>query len=218
MFNNYLYMEKKYISLTFDDGPTVGITDRVLDILEEYGAKASFFLIGDQVTKETEYLVKRAHSMGCSIENHSKTHGFMTEQSVEQIKDEIEYTTDKIIELTGEEPKFFRPPYIVYDQKMYDNIDLVFISGYGYEDWVPEVDAATRIERILEMARPGQICLLHDMKDNEATVEAIKVVIPMLQEQGYEFVNIRELFEKMNTIPARNVTYMCTDEVRKNYE
>lgn len=211
-------MEKKYISLTFDDGPTIGITDKVLDVLEENGITASFFLIGNQVTEDTEYLVKRAYDMGCSIENHTKTHPFMTEQSVEEIREEIEYTTNKIVEITGEEPQFFRPPYIVYDQKMYDTIDLAFISGYGYEDWVPEVDTQTRIDRILESARNGQICLLHDMEDNMQTVEAIKVIIPKLKEQGYEFVNIRELFEKTNVTPVRNVVYMCTDEVRKNYE
>ena len=73
--------EKKLVALTFDDGPTVGITDRVLDVLEENHAVASFFLIGQQITEETEYLVKRAHDMGCTIENHSKTHQSMPKQS-----------------------------------------------------------------------------------------------------------------------------------------
>lgn len=210
--------EKKYISLTFDDGPTIGITDKVLDILEENHVTASFFLIGELVTKETEYLVKRAYDMGCSIENHSKTHQFMTKLSEETIREEIKYTTDKIVEITGQEPMFFRPPYIVYDQKMYDNIDLFFICGYGCEDWVLEVSTQDRIDRMLEAAKPGQMILLHDMKDNINTVEALKVIIPKLKEQGYEFVNIRELFEKTGVTPVKNVTYMCADEVRKNYE
>ena len=62
----------KYISLTFDDGPTVGITDQVLDILEEEKVTASFFLIADRITPDTEYLMKRALSLGCTLENHSR--------------------------------------------------------------------------------------------------------------------------------------------------
>lgn len=56
--------DKKLVALTFDDGPTVGITDQVLDVLQENEIVASFFLIGQQITDETRYLVKRAHDMG----------------------------------------------------------------------------------------------------------------------------------------------------------
>ena len=63
--------QKKLVALTFDDGPTAGITDKVLDVLKENGVVASFFLIGNNVTDSTAPLVKRAHDMGCSIENHS---------------------------------------------------------------------------------------------------------------------------------------------------
>ena len=110
--------EKKLVALTFDDGPTVGITDRVLDVLEENHAVASFFLIGQQITEETEYLVKRAHDMGCTIENHSKTHQSMPKQSEQEIVDEIKETSDRIEKIVEEKPEFFRPPYIDYDQKM----------------------------------------------------------------------------------------------------
>ena len=126
--------DKKLVALTFDDGPTVGITDQVLDILQENEVVASFFLIGQQITAETRYLVKRAHDMGCSVENHSKTHQSMPKQNEKEIVEEIRYTSDLIEEITGEKPEFFRPPYIDYDQKMYDLIDLGFICGYGCED------------------------------------------------------------------------------------
>ena len=100
-------MEKKLVALTFDDGPTVGITNQVLDVLKEEEIVASFFLIGELVTEETRYLVKRAHDMGCTIENHSKTHQFMTKQSESEIVEEITYTTKLIQEITGEAPEFF---------------------------------------------------------------------------------------------------------------
>lgn len=206
--------DKKLVALTFDDGPTIGITDQVLDVLQENEVVASFFLIGQQITDETRYLVKRAHDMGCSVENHSKTHQSMPKLSSQEILDEIQYTTDLIKEITGEEPEFFRPPYIDYDQKMYDLIDLIFICGYGCEDWEPSVTTQERIERVLHDANPGFIILLHDMVGNTNTVEAIKTIIPELKKQGYEFVTIRELFRKSGVKPQRNVIYMGVNEVR----
>ena len=209
---------KKLVALTFDDGPTIGITDQVLDVLQENEVVASFFLIGQQITDETRYLVKRAYDMGCSIENHSKTHQSMPKQSRQEIVEEIQYTSDLIEEITGEKPEFFRPPYIDYDQKMYDLIDLGFICGYGCEDWVPSVTVKERVDRVLHDANPGFIVLLHDMSDNTNTVEAIKIIIPELKKQGYEFVTIRELFQMSGVKPQKNVIYMGVNEVRKNYQ
>lgn len=209
---------KKLVALTFDDGPTIGITDQVLDVLQENEVVASFFLIGQQITDETRYLVKRAHDMGCSIENHSKTHQSMPKQSRQEIVEEIQYTSDLIEEITGEKPEFFRPPYIDYDQKMYDLIDLGFICGYGCEDWVPSVTVKERVDRVLHDANPGFIVLLHDMSDNTNTVEAIKIIIPELKKQGYEFVTIRDLFQMSGVKPQKNVIYMGVNEVRKNYQ
>lgn len=208
--------DKKFVALTFDDGPTVGITDQVLDILQENEVVASFFVIGQQITDETGYLVKRAHDMGCSVENHSRTHRSMPKLSREEIVSEIQYTSDRIEEITGEKPEFFRPPFIDYDRKMYDLIDLGFICGYGCEDWVPSVTAQERIDRVLQVANSGFIVLLHDMKDNYNTVEAIKTIIPELKKQGYEFVTVRELFRRSGVKPQRNVTYMGANEVRED--
>ncbi len=200
--------EKKLVALTFDDGPSVGTTDKVLDVLKENDIVASFFLIGQKITEESAYLVKRAHDMGCTIENHSKTHPGMTGLTDEQILEEISYTTNKIEEITGEKPAFFRPPYIDYDQRLFDLVDLGFICGYGCEDWQPEVSAEERTRRILEQAHPGFIILVHDMEGNTRTIEAIKKIIPTLKEQGYEFVTIRDLFAKSGKAPERNTLYM----------
>ncbi len=200
--------EKKLVALTFDDGPSVGTTDKVLDVLKENDIVASFFLIGQKITEESAYLVKRAHDMGCTIENHSKTHPGMTGLTDEQILEEISYTTNKIEEITGEKPAFFRPPYIDYDQRLFDLVDLGFICGYGCEDWQPEVSAEERTRRILEQAHPGFIILVHDMEGNTRTIEAIKKIIPALKEQGYEFVTIRDLFAKSGKAPERNTLYM----------
>lgn len=188
-------VEKKYIALTFDDGPNTTTTNDVLDVLEQYGIKGSFFLIGNNINPETEVVVKRAYDMGCDIENHSKSHSYMNEMTVDEIKEETDYVTEYIEKITGERPQFFRPPYIAINNTMYDNIDLTFIAGFGCNDWDDKVTADRRAKVIIRQAQDGGIILLHDAQGNSKTVEALHTIIPELQAQGYEFVTISELFE-----------------------
>ena len=195
------------ISLTFDDGPNTVITPQVLDILEKEGIVASFFLIAQNITPESADIVRRARAMGCDIENHTVTHPFMNKLSLEEILSEVRVCTEKIVEITGEAPEFFRPPFIAVNQEMYDNIDLTFICGQGCEDWVPEVTAEQRAERVLAAAEDGQIVLLHDMQWNQNTVEALKTIIPELKKRGYEFVTVPQLFELKNITPRRGWLY-----------
>lgn len=196
-----------HIALTFDDGPNTEITPRVLDILEENGVRASFFLIADAITPESAKVARRAWKMGCEINNHSKTHDFMDRMAPETIREEIADCTQKIVEITGVPPRFFRPPYIAVNQTLYDNVDLTFICGVGCEDWVPQVTARQRIDRILASAKDGDILLLHDMPGNENTVEAIRTVIPELKKRGFEFVTCGELFACKGVTPERGKIY-----------
>ncbi len=195
------------IALTFDDGPNTEITPRILDILKENNTVASFFLIAGNITPESAEVVRRAKAMGCEIENHSLTHGFMDQMTPEEIRHEVKACTDRIIEITGEPPKFFRPPYIAVSQTMHEQIDLTFICGAGCEDWVPAVSAQERVDRVLAHAEDGQIILLHDMPGNENTVEAVRVIIPELKKRGFELVTVSRLFEKAGVTPVRGVLY-----------
>ena len=195
------------IALTFDDGPNTVITPRVLDILEENGAVGTFFLIAQNITPESAEVVRRAKAMGCDIENHSLTHGFMDKMTVEEIRAEVQACTDRIVEITGTEPKFFRPPFIAVNRAMYDNIGLTFICGAGCEDWVPTVTAQQRAERVLANAEDGQIVLLHDMQWNQYTVEALKVIVPELKKRGFRFVTCAQLFEEKGVTPQHGWLY-----------
>ena len=195
------------IALTFDDGPNTVITPQVLDILEKEGIVASFFLIAQNITPESAEVVRRAKAMGCDIENHTVTHPFMDKLSVEEIREEVQTCTDRIVEITGRVPQFFRPPCIAVSQAMYDNIDLTFICGMGCEDWVPAVTAQERIDRVLANAADGQIVLLHDMEWNVNTVEALKTIIPELKKRGYEFATVSQIFKMKNVTPKRGWLY-----------
>lgn len=199
--------EPKLIALTFDDGPNTTTTNEVLDILEEYNAKASFFLIGTNINEKSAESVKRAYNMGCEIDNHSKTHPNMGAMSAEDIKAQVEYVDEKVIEIIGEPTKFFRPPFIDVSQTMYDTIDIPFICGIDCQDYMANVTAQERADYILNGAKDGIIVLLHDASGNSQTVDALKIAMPELVEQGYEFVTLTELFERQGETPKRNMIY-----------
>ncbi|MCM1227464.1 MAG: polysaccharide deacetylase family protein [Clostridium sp.] len=199
--------DTKLIALTFDDGPNTTTTNDVLDILEEYNAKASFFLIGTNINEESAKSVKRAYDMGMEIDNHSKTHGNMSKMSEEEVKAEILYVDEKVMEITGEPTKFFRPPFIDVSDSLYDAIDLPFICGIDCQDYMENVTAQERAEYIMNGAKDGIIVLLHDAAGNQQTVEALRIVMPQLIEQGYEFVTLTELFERQGETPKDHILY-----------
>lgn len=185
----------KYIALSFDDGPNTTITPMVLDVLEENGVKASFFVIGQNINEESAVVMQRAAAMGCTIENHSMTHQRMSRFDEQTIKDEIAKTDALVEKYVGRTPKFFRPPYIDHNPLMHDTIAKIFISGVGCNDWVKEVTAEQRLETMLNTIKDGDIFLLHDFEGNENTVEALKKLIPEMKRRGFTFVTIPEIFE-----------------------
>lgn len=199
--------ERKVIALTFDDGPNTVTTPQVLEKLGKYGAVASFFLVGDNITSESAKVAKMAYEMGCELNNHSRTHSAMPQLSPEEMRDEIAFTSERITQITGEAPRFFRPPYIAISEPMYENIDLPFIAGIGAEDWLDEVSADERSARILAQARDGDIILLHDMEGNFRTVQALDKIIPGLIAAGFELVTVTELFSAKRVTPRHGVTY-----------
>lgn len=204
-------MEKKLCALTFDDGPNTDTTPLVLEKLWKYGITATFFIVGNNIDEDSEQVVKKASDMGCEICNHSRTHSAMPELSAEDIRAEIEFTSGEIERITGKRPKFFRPPYIAVNSTMYENIDLTFIAGIGAEDWLPEVTAEERAEKILAQIKDGAVILLHDMSGNTPTVEALDIIIPALKEE-YEFVTVSKLFELSGVTPKKGIVYSFTSQ------
>lgn len=200
---------EKLIALTFDDGPNTTTTVKMLDMLEKHDITASFFVNGMHIDDESAKVMKRAHDMGCDIENHSFSHLAMSSLTEEEIVKEIESTSTLIEKYTGEAPEFFRPPYIAYNDEMFDIIPLTFICGSNCEDWLPEISAQERARRQIEAAVDGGIILMHDFEGNDATAEALDILIPALKEKGYRFVTVSELFRIKNVelTPHNGVIY-----------
>jgi len=201
------WAQKKLIALSFDDGPNTTTTVDMLNMLKKHKVKASFFVIGKNITPESAKIMQEVYKYGCSIENHSYTHSAMPSLSADSIKSEIAMTSALIKKYIGKDPQFFRPPYIAVNQVMYDNIELPFICGSGCDDWMPEVSAKERAERTIKNAKHGQIVLLHDMNGNKNTVDALDIIIPELKKQGFKFVTVPELFKKCKVATQRNKIY-----------
>ena len=204
--------DEKIIALTFDDGPGITTTTQILDILQKYDVPASFFVIGNNINRQTAEVMRRAVSMGCEIQNHSRSHQDMTTMTAEEITAEIKFTSDKIAEVVGKAPEFFRPPYIAVNDLMRETVGLPFIQGVGAEDWLDSVTAKMRRDRILLQVKDGIVILLHDKEGNFRTVDAVEMLIPKLKSEGYRFVTVSGLFKEKGITPKVGAMYTTVFE------
>lgn len=195
----------KFVALTFDDGPST-LTPRILDILEKYDATATFFVIGGQVDATTEPTIRRAVALGCEVGSHSFTHPYMTKLSEKEQRMQSEQTI-AAIEQYAPTPRYFRPPYMDADEVTHNVVPQIFIGGYCPSDWDANVSVEERIKGLLENAEDGLIFILHDFKDNNSTAEALAVVIPALQKQGYALVSVGELFAIKGIEAKKGIIY-----------
>lgn len=185
--------EKPMIALTFDDGPHYQQTPRLLEILEKYDVKSTFFILGDRVTwgESNETALKAVYDAGHEVGSHTYTHAHLKTLSAEEITEEVTKTRDVIYSVIGEYPVFVRPPYGQYDEKVQKNAYAPLVNWHiDSEDWKSK-DTDTIVEHVLAEARDGMIVLMHDI--HWFTVDAVERIIPELQARGYQIVTVREL-------------------------
>ena len=210
-------MTEKYIAFTFDDGPNTTVTPLIAKLFEQYGGHATFFVVGDNIDSDSSEAMRNAYLNGHEINSHSLTHSNMSKFTAEQVAYEIE-TTDSIVRsVIGCVPRFFRPPYISYNQLMFDTIDKPFICGRGVDDWDKSVTVEQRISGLLEKAEDGGIILLHDQDDNYATVETLETVLPKLKEDGYRFVTVSGLFKIKGVTPLTDQPIIYSNVLQTGY-
>lgn len=200
----------KIVALTFDDGPDVTLTPKVLDKLDKYHVPATFMMIGQKINATTAPVVKRIIDSGCEIGNHSWAYDSMSGMTAAAIKKSVDDTTAAIIKYSGTTPKFFRAPNLATGGAMFDAIDLTFVQGVTCNDWVQSTTAQQRADAILAGARDGAIFLMHDVQPlPHPTPEALDIIIPTLQQQGYTFVTLSDLFsiKGVNLSPTDNKIY-----------
>lgn len=200
-------MDKKYIALTFDDGPNNIVTPAVLDRLEKYNVNATFFVNGKYISDETKSVMQRALRLNCEYQNHSQNHFRMNELSKEEIIFEIEKTDMLIKKYTGTVPAFFRPPCLAVNDLMFETIDKVFTCGQSSCDWDKSEKKEDTARIILSDLKNGDIILLHDSYYNMKTAEALDIIIPELLNRGFEFVTVSKLFSDFGVENKKGVVF-----------
>ncbi|WP_226582763.1 polysaccharide deacetylase family protein [Halobacillus litoralis] len=191
----------KYMAITFDDGPSIKYTPEILKILEEYDARATFFVVGTRVQQNPE-LIRAMVESGHELANHTFHHPNFTGITKEEIIKEIDFTSEVIEDITGVPPKLFRPPGGVYNDIIVDTANeegyMVVMWSWHQDtkDWqspgVPKI-----VNTVLSNAKNGDIILFHDFGGNRSqTVKALKQILPELIEEGYQFVTVSELIQK----------------------
>lgn len=184
---------KKYVALTFDDGPNPSTTPQILDILKNKGAHATFFLLGQNVDANKD-LVKRIYDEGNEVASHSYSHPLLTSLGDDQVKEEIQKTDKAIFQACGVLPRNIRAPYGSADARVGTITGKPFIHwSVDSEDWKSK-NAAAIIAQVKNTLYEGSIVLMHDIQP--ATVEALPTVIDNMRAEGYEFVSVDTMLQK----------------------
>lgn len=190
--------EEKTIAFTFDDGPDKTQTLKILKVLEENDAKATFFVVGSRVNKYPD-IVAAELAKGHEVGNHSFHHPSFQNIANNTVVTEISETQQAIMQATGHQAVLFRPPGGQYNQHIVDvakqnKLQLILWSWHqDTMDWAsPGVYKI--VNRVLKNVRNGDIILMHDcVYHKPQTAEALAILLPELKKRGYSFVTVSQL-------------------------
>ena len=193
----------KLIALTFDDGPNNN-TSRILDILDKYHVKATFFILGTNIQNH-ETIVKRIHDSGHQIGNHMYSHKLITRLKDKEILNEIEKTDNLIYSITKEKTEILRPSYGSLNKRIKRIVNKPIINwNIDTLDWKYH-NSKMISKKILNKVNDGDIILMHDIYT--ATSNSLEITIPELLKKGYQLVTIKELFYYKNRKPKIGEQY-----------
>lgn len=187
---------EKKIALTFDDGPHPTQTPEILEILSEYGIHATFFVIGQNVSYYSD-LVRLEYENGHEIGNHTYSHRNLKNLPADIIKREITEAEDEVLANIEYRTRLLRPPGGCLDDSLCtlaaENDYTVVCWSIDTRDWAhtPTEDI---VDNVLSSVKGGDIILFHDYVSGESpTPDALRMIIPALIDEGYEFVTVSEL-------------------------
>ena len=186
------------IALTFDDGPTPDITNKILDVLKREKVKATFFVIGQKVVRQPQ-LIRRMSKEKHEIGNHTYNHSKLTWINNRKIIDELKKTSELIASLTGRSVNLFRPPHGALTG---EKRQLVEERGYDIIMWSINADdfwhkktgmrhPDSIVRRVVTRLKGGDIILMHD--NSQQIVKALPKIIKELKKKGFYFVTISQL-------------------------
>ena len=184
---------KGYVALTFDDGPSGPLTDRLLDGLRDRNARATFFLCGYRMEQYPESL-RRYAAEGHELGVHSTVHTDLTKLTPEALHGDMAGTAQRIREAAGVAPTVMRPPGGAYDEKVCREAAeegmSVILWSVDPRDWATH-DAGAVLRTMARDTGNGDVILMHDL--SESSVQAALKLVDDLQRAGYCFVTVSEL-------------------------
>ncbi len=194
--------KKKMVALTYDDGPHNTYTNRILNTLEKYDARATFFVVGERVTDNKAPLI-RAAELGCEIGNHTYNHMNIPSYSDSQIKSNLKKTDDLVKKYTGNNTTVMRPPGGSTSTRSLAAVNKpVIMWSVDTLDWKHR-NASKTVSHIKNNVYDGAIILMHDLYS--PTASATETIVPWLIKNGYQLVTVSELLEYRG-INAKNGT------------
>ncbi len=203
--------EEKLVALTFDDGPWPQTTAQLLDGLAARGAKATFFVIGEQLDSR-EDVVRRMAQEGHQVGSHTWSHSNLGAVTVSEALSEIARTEAALTQLLGEGTYWLRPPWGFLSEQAAAAVGVPMLYwSLDTEDWrLRDEEAVYRA--IVEHVQPGDVVLLHD--PYPTTVQAVLRAVDALSQQGYRFVTAQQLFAQTGVTPQQGVLYASPTLVR----
>lgn len=188
--NKVLDINKKYVALTFDDGPSI-YTKEIIDTLKKHEVNATFFILGNKV-KPYQELLNKSLNNGNILGNHSYNHKWLIKLNEDELNNQIIKTNEEIKLYTGFTPTLLRPTYGSVNNKVkHLNMDIVLWT-VDTMDWKYR-NVSTIVSRATKNLKDGDIILMHDIYKTSAL--AVDKIITEIKKQGFELVTIPELKE-----------------------
>lgn len=190
--------EEKQVAISFDAAWGADKTEEILEVLKEYDATATFFLVGFWVDKFPEK-VKAINDAGIEIGTHSNTHPDMAKLSGEAMRSELEISIKKIEDLTSKKVELFRAPFGSYNNALLSTAESLGLKTIQWDvdslDW-KGLSAGEVSNRVISRAKNGSIILCHNNADN--VVESTRLILQSLKMKGYKVTSIGKLVYQDN--------------------
>lgn len=185
-----LDLTKPMIALTYDDGPYAKVGNRIMDVMEQYNGRATFFMVGERVPAYAEE-VRRMAANGHEVANHTQNHRYLNKLDAAGIRAQVQQANDVIQQVSGVRPTLMRLPGGNKNQTVLSNVNMpIILWDIDTRDWSTRNRDKT-IAAVLGKVKDGDIVLMHELYTS--TAEATEALVPQLTAQGYQLVTVSEL-------------------------
>jgi len=200
---------RKRVAFTFDDGPNTTLTYKFVDKLKEYGAAATFFVVGNRMGQNNGAALQYALDNGCEVGIHSYAHDYYNKMTMDEYLLDLQKTVDAVNKYVNAEIRLMRPPGGILSTAQKEACPYTAIMwSVDSNDWQytgrseakKEQNVQAIVDNVMSVIKEGDIVLMHELYEN--SYEAFCIIIEQLYEQGYEIVTVTELLGEESIVPG----------------